>query len=69
MNNWCTIESDPGVFTEMIEKFGVEGVQVRDIYALDDLSYLKTLGEIYGFVFLFKYDSSIIDKEPLSHWD
>lgn len=57
MNNWCTIESDPGVFTEMIEKFGVKGVEVSDIFTLDDFLYLKSLPEIYGFIFLFKYDN------------
>uniref|UniRef100_A0A8D0LB42 Ubiquitin carboxyl-terminal hydrolase n=1 Tax=Sphenodon punctatus TaxID=8508 RepID=A0A8D0LB42_SPHPU len=48
---WLELESDPGLFTLLVEDFGVNGVQVEEIYDLQS----KCQGPVYGFIFLFKW--------------
>ena len=72
-NDWCLIESDPAVFTELLETLGVQGVELSEVWSLDDESLLAS-SKIYGLVFLFQWirqtqQDHAQSKEPLSEAD
>lgn len=50
-DGWLELESDPGLFTLLLEDFGVKGVQVEEIYDLQK----PIVGPVYGFIFLFRW--------------
>ncbi|KAL2798797.1 ubiquitin carboxyl-terminal hydrolase [Aspergillus keveii] len=51
---WSTIESDEGVFTSLVENLGVQGIQFEELISLDP-DTIRSLGTVYGVIFLFKY--------------
>lgn len=54
MDEWTDIESDPGVFTELIEKFGVTNTGVEEIWSLDMVEEDLKLNT-HGLIYLFKW--------------
>jgi ubiquitin carboxyl-terminal hydrolase L5 len=68
--SWCTIESDPGVFTELISMLGVQGTVVEEIYSLEESEQQRE--QSFGLIFLFKWkqetDSRIVlDESDVPH--
>lgn len=65
--DWCTIESDPGVFTELLSELGCDQVELAELYTLDDES-LASHGEIFGLIFLFQWqkDPATVKKPCLA---
>ena len=69
MDNWCTIESDPAIFTELIESWGVKHVEVEEVFSLDEVPVPNALHPIYGFIFLFKWTNTPKIAPALTSYD
>lgn len=58
------------MFTELVKKIGAPGVQVEEIYSLEDDELMTQVQpQIYGFIFLFKWTKDVEKKEYLLDYD
>ncbi|KAM0751694.1 hypothetical protein T439DRAFT_300694 [Meredithblackwellia eburnea MCA 4105] len=51
---WSLTESDPGVFTGLLQELGVEGLEVAELWGLDS-ALLQELYPVHALIFLFKW--------------
>ncbi len=58
MGDWNTIESDPGCFSDLLERIGVRGVEVTELWALDG-EQLRAAAPVFGLIFLFKWEPAL----------
>ncbi|KAG8878571.1 hypothetical protein FRB98_006084 [Tulasnella sp. 332] len=52
--SWAVIESDPGVFTTLMQRLGVSRCEAQEIYSVGE-DGLSHLGHIHGFLFCSTY--------------
>lgn len=67
MSQWCTIESDPAVFNELIAEIGVKNIEVDELYSLESAE--QTREKSYGLIFLFKWRSEIDSRHVLDPFE
>lgn len=54
--SWCTIESDPGVFSELVHNLGCTDVQLEEIWGMDQLTDPGfSVTPVHGVIFLFSW--------------
>lgn len=54
---WNLVESDPAVFTEMLQRLGATNLRVAEVYSLD-AQELEAQQPVFGLIFLFQWGRS-----------
>ena len=53
--SWNTIESDPGVFTDLLDAIGTTGLEIEEVWGLDEETLSALQHRALGLLFLFRY--------------
>ncbi|VDN99314.1 unnamed protein product [Rodentolepis nana] len=65
--NWCLIESDPGVFNELMAGFGADGLECIEVYDTQNTEFFK---DALGLIFLFQWgNDQKKESKPLDFVD
>ena len=54
-DGWLELDSDPGLFTLLLEDMGVMGTQVEEIYDLQREPLVDSGANCLGAIFLFRW--------------
>lgn len=61
---FCEIESEPAYFSAILRDMGVQGINVREVLALEPW-FLETLPELtYGLILLYRYREHVSSGQP-----
>ncbi|KAI7869682.1 ubiquitin carboxyl-terminal hydrolase [Spinellus fusiger] len=58
---WCLVESEPGIFSEMMSEYGVTGLMAEELWTLD-LEPLLNKGRVHGLIFTSKYEEELLPE-------
>ncbi|KAF3940732.1 hypothetical protein ABW19_dt0204668 [Dactylella cylindrospora] len=61
---WCTIESEPAIFSQLLHDAGVPNVVVKELYSLDQ-EVVDNLGPTCGLIFLSRWKEEKDDTEEM----
>lgn len=65
---WSLTESDPSIFSALLEDLGVRGLEFSELYSLDP-ALLASIQPIYALIFLFKYVDTSANVDSTSNTD
>lgn len=66
--DWQLIESDPGLFTELVERIGAVGVEFDEVLSVD-ATELSQINGLYGVLLLFNHATAPVERAGMPQPD